>query len=194
MTPPEIEAGSPGPAAAPARRRRATLPVVLVAVTGTLAVLLLVATLVVLKWPTALPGETDAEKATDRDLAVRVAATTVTKAFLDVDYRGMDARLDKVLALSTGTFKNQYETARASIKSETARAKTVATGAVRRVGIADIGENRAVVYVAADSTVTNVAVQKDKGADGTDSRVYRFQLDLKKVGDRWLLENLQFIS
>ena len=130
MTQSEREAGTPGSATAPAPRRSSTPALVLLVVTAVLAVLLVVASAVVLKWPSALPGETSAEKATDRDLAVRVAATTVTKAFLDVDYREMDSRLDRVLDLSTGTFKNQYETARASIKSETARAKTVATGAV----------------------------------------------------------------
>jgi hypothetical protein len=50
------------------------------------------------------------------------------------------------------------------------------------------------VYVAADSDVTNVSVQKEQGADAKQTRYYRFQLNLTKVGNRWLLGDLQFIS
>lgn len=167
---------------------------ILVVVTATVTVLLAVACLVVALRPTAVPGRSGAEKANDRDVAVYAAARTVTRAFLDVDYRGMDSRIDKVLSLSTGTFKNQYETARADLAAKTKQAKTVATGAVLDVGIGDIDDDHAVVYVAADSVVTNVSVQKEQGADAKQTRYYRFQLNLTRVGDRWLLGDLQFIS
>jgi hypothetical protein len=161
-----------------------------------LAVLLVAACVVVQVWPAAVPGASAAEKADDRDLAVRVAATNVTKAFLDVDYRDMDPRIDKVLGLSTGAFKNQYETAKVDLKSQAVQAKAVATGAVRDVGIGDIYSDTAVVYVAADTKVSNVSIEQDKsaGKDVQDHRYYRFQLTLKKVGSRWLLDDLQFIS
>jgi hypothetical protein len=80
-----------------------------------LAVLLVAACVVVQVWPAAVPGASAAEKADDRDVAVTAAATNVTKAFLDVDYSDMDPRIAKVLALSTGTFKNQYETAKVDL-------------------------------------------------------------------------------
>jgi hypothetical protein len=161
-----------------------------------LAVLLAAACVVVLLRPTAVPGESAAEKANDRDLAVRVAATNVTKAFLDVDYRDMDPRIGKVLALSTGTFKNQYQTAKVDLKTQAVQAKAVATGAVRYVGIGDIDSDTAVVYVAADTKVSNVSIEQDKsaGKDVQDHRYYRFQLSLSKVGAHWLLNDLQFIS
>jgi Mce-associated membrane protein len=161
-----------------------------------LAVLLAAACVVVLVSPAAVPGESTAEKANDRDRAVRVAATNVTKAFLDVDYRDMDPRIDKVLKLSTGTFKNQYQTAKVDLKSQAQQAKAVAVGAVRDVGIGDIDNDTAVVYVAADTKVSNVSIEQDKsaGKDVQDHRYYRFQLSLSKVGSRWLLNDLQFIS
>jgi hypothetical protein len=181
---------SPGPAWL--RRRHPAVVLVLAA----LAALLAAACVVVAIWPTAVPGESRAEKANDRDLAVRVAATSVTKAFLDVDYRDMDPRIEKVLSKSTGTFKNQYETAKVDLKTQAQSAKAVATGAVRYVGIADIDDDTAVVYVAADTRVSNVSIEQEKaaGKDVQDSRYYRFQLNLTKVGDRWLLNDLQFIS
>jgi hypothetical protein len=161
-----------------------------------LAVLLAAACVVVLIWPTAVPGRSGAEKASDRDLAVRVAATDVTKAFLDVDYRDMDPRIAKVLKLSTGTFKNQYETAKVDLKTQAQQAKAVATGAVRYVGLGDIDDDTAVVYVAADTKVSNTSIEQDKsaGKEVEDHRYYRFQLSLSKVGDDWLLNDLQFIS
>lgn len=174
-----------------ARRR----PVAALAL-AVLAGLLALACVVVAIWPTAVPGKSRAEQANDRDLAVRVAARAVTKAFLDVDYRDMDERIAKVLDRSTGTFKNQYETAKADLKAQAQAAEAVATGAVRYVGIADIDADTAVVYVAADTKVSNVAIEKDRaaGKEVQDRRYYRFQLDLTRVGDRWLLEELQFIS
>jgi Mce-associated membrane protein len=182
------------PAATPVRRRSEQVARILVVLTATLAVLLAAACVVVALRPTAVPGRSGAEKANDRDVAVYSAARKVTTAFLDVDYRDMDTRIDKVLGLSTGTFKNQYETARADLKAKTKEAKTIATGAVLDVGIGDIDDDNAVVYVAADSDVTNVSIQKDKGADAKQTRYYRFQLNLTRVGDRWLLGDLQFIS
>lgn len=163
---------------------------------ATLAVLLVVACAVVAIWPTAVPGRSPAEKANDRDLAVTVAATNVTKAFLDVDYKDMDPRIAKVLSLSTGTFKNQYDTAKVDLKSQAQAAKAVATGAVRSVGIGQINDREATVYVAADTKVTNVSIETDKAAGKTvqDRRYYRFELKLSKVDGHWLLKGLEFIS
>ena len=194
MTRENATAGAaPGTASARGRAvaRRASLVVLAV-----LATLLAAACVVVLVWPTAVPGKSSAEKADDRAVAAQSAATQVMKAFLDVDYRDMDPRVTKVLGLSTGAFKNQYQTAAADLKSQVQAAKTVATGAVLRVGIGDIDDDKAVVYVAADSTVSNTSIEKEKaeGKTADGRRYYRFQLTLTKVGDRWLLSDLQGIS
>jgi Mce-associated membrane protein len=188
-TGPADETQAPGPG--PSRGRTvATAPLSVV------AVLLAAACVVVLIWPTAVPGRTKAEKADDRDLAVNVAATTVTKAFLDVNYKDMDPGIAKVLKMSTGTFKSQYNNAKVNLKAAAQQAQTVATGSVRYVGIGDIDDNAAVVFVAADADVTNVAVEAAKKNDKkeTGRRYYRFQLNLSKVHGHWLLDDLQFIS
>jgi Mce-associated membrane protein len=108
----------------------------------------------------------------------------------------MDPRIAKVLDLSTGTFKNQYQTAKNDLKAQSQAAKAVASGAVPYDGIADIDSDTAVVYVAADTKVDNVSIQRDKaaGKQVQDRRYYRFQLDMSKVGGHWLLNDLQFIS
>lgn len=182
-----------GPAQA---RRHGRAQRLSVGVLGVLAVLLALACVVLLIWPTAVPGKSAAEKADDRTVAVQSAATQVMKAFLDVDYKNMDPRVNKVLSLSTGAFKNQYQTAAADLKSQVQAAKTVATGAVVRVGIGDIDSDTAVVYVAADSKVTNTSIEKEQaqGQTADGRRYYRFQLTMSKVGDRWLLSDLKGIS
>jgi hypothetical protein len=187
-----ITGGDLGPEPAPRSRAQR----VSVAVLGVVAVLLALACLVVLIWPTAVPGKSAAEKSDDRAVAVQSAASQVMKAFLDVDYRDMEPRVNKVLGMSTGAFKNQYTTAAADLKSQVQAAKTVATGAVLRVGIGDLNAHTAVVYVAADSKVSNTSIEQEKaqGQDANGRRYYRFQLTLTKVGDRWLLSDLQGIS
>jgi hypothetical protein len=183
----------PGPGPTPRRGRVQRASAV---VLGVLAVLLALACLVVLIWPTAVPGKSGAEKADDRAVAVQSAATEVMKAFLDVDYKNMDPRVNRVLSLSTGAFKNQYQTAAADLKSQVQAAKTVASGAVVRVGIGDIDADTAVVYVAADSKVSNTSIEKEQAQGNTADgrRYYRFQLKMQRVGDRWLLSDLQGIS
>ena len=193
MSPDYLPGETPGPE--PVRRRPA-LQTAAVALLTVLAVVLAAACVVVLVWPTAVPGKSRAERADDRAVAVQAAARSVMKAFLDVDYRDMDPRVKKVLGLSTGTFHNQYQTASNDLKTQVQAAKTVATSAVLRVGIGDIDADTAVVYVAADTQVSNTAIEKEKAAgknvDGR--RYYRFQLTMSKVGDRWLLSDLQGIS
>jgi len=168
----------------------------LAALAGLLAIACVVVGAATAAAPSALPWKSKAERADARNLAVTAAATKVTKAFLDVDYRDMDPRIATVLNLSTGTFKNQYQTAKNDLKAQSQAAKAVASGAVRYVGIADIDSDTAVVYVAADTKVDNVSIQQDKaaGKQVQNRRYYRFQLDMSKVGGRWLLNDLQFIS
>ena len=188
------ETGSPAGPAAP--RRRGGAWVASAAVLGALAGLLAIAGVIVLVRPTAVPGKSEAEKANDRDLAVQVAATGAMKAFLEVDYRDMDARIKKVLSLSTGAFKNQYQTISTELKTGAETAKTVTTSAILRVVLGDVDDDTAVVYVAADTNVTNTAVEQEKasGKDVDGRRFFRWQLTMTKVGDRWLLKDLVGLS
>jgi Mce-associated membrane protein len=188
------ETGSPAGPAAP--RRRGGPWVASAAALGALAALLAIACVIVLVRPTAVPGKSEAEKASDRDLAVQVAATRAMKAFLEVDYRDMEARIKKVLSLSTGAFKNQYQTISTELKTGAETAKTVTTSAILRVGLGDVDDDTAVVFVAADTNVTNSAVEQEKasGNDVDARRFFRWQLTMTKVGDRWLLKDLVGLS
>ena len=141
-------------------------------------------------------GRAATTRAADRDDDITAAARKATLAFLDVDYRDMEPRVKKVLSLATGNFKKQYQQTSVNLTAAAREGQAVSSGSVKYIGIADVDSDSAVVFVAADSKVSNLAMQKaeDKGEKVDDKRYYRFQLNLTKVGDRWLLNDLQFVS
>ena len=60
---------------------------------------------------------------------------------------------------------------------------------VLAVGIGDIDDSDAVVFVAADSQVTN---KSTKGK--AQPRYYRLQVSMTHTGGKWLTSNLQFVG
>ena len=65
----------------------------------------------------------------------------------------------------------------------------VSTGKVLTSAISDIDDSDAVVFVAADSQVTN---KSTKGK--AQPRYYRLKLTMVRKGDTWLTSNLQFVG
>ena len=137
----------------------------------------------------ASPGDTGAEGLSRQSKAVSKAAKDETLAFLTVDYKNMDALIAKVLSGASGSFKEQYSGARSNLKTSAARAKAVSTGKVLSVGISDIDKDNAVVFVAANSQVTNTST-KGKAVP----RYYRLKLTMVRQGDTWRTSDLQFVG
>jgi Mce-associated membrane protein len=156
-----------------------------------LVALLLIVTSVLLftRGAAATPGDTRAEKLSRQYDEVTKAARAETLAFLTVDYKDMDPLIDKVLAGATGTFKSQYESAKATLKSTAQQGQSVATGDVKAVGIGDIDSDTAIVFVGADGSVTN---KTTKGK--AQPRAYRFKLTMVHKGDKWLTSDLQILG
>lgn len=121
--------------------------------------------------------------------AVTAAARRETLAFLTVDYQHMDPLIDKVLAGATGSFKTQYAGAKATLKSSAATSQAVSTGKVLSAGIGDLTARSAVVFVAANSQVTNKSTQGK-----SQPRYYRLKLTMVRQGSTWLTSDLQFVS
>ena len=117
------------------------------------------------------------------------AAKAETLAFLTIDYKNMDPLIDKVIAGAAGDFKQQYAGARANLKSSTQQAQAVSTGKIKGVGVGDLDDNTAVVFVAVDSQVINKST-KGKGVP----RYYRLKLTMVHQGSKWLTSNLEFVS
>lgn len=176
---------------------RSTPRTVLTALAALLALACVLVLVARLFFPSVGPSSwTAAERAEDRRIAVESAARNVTLAFLDVDYRDMDPRVAKVLALATGDFKKQYAATKASLVAAAQQGQSTSSGTVRQVGISDLDEDSAVVFVAADSKVDNLVMRqaRAKGEKPDANRFYRFQLNLTDVGGRWLLNNLEIQS
>jgi len=137
----------------------------------------------------AAPGDSRAETFSSQYKDVTKAATEETKAFLSVDYKDMDPLIAKVLAGSTGTFKEQYSKAKVTLKAQAQQSQAVSSGKVLSVGVGDIDDSDAVVFVAADSQVSN---KSTKGK--AQPRYYRLKLTMVHQGDKWLTSNLQFVG
>ncbi|MFL6159864.1 MAG: hypothetical protein ACJ72D_27565 [Marmoricola sp.] len=188
-------------AAAKSRGRTAvgavSVQLVVAVLTGVLALAFLAVAGLRIVHPESLNhARAEATRTADREDDITGAARKATLAFLDVDYRDMDPRVKKVLDLSTGTFKKQYQSTSVNLTAAARQGRAVSSGSIKYIGISDQDADSAVVFVAADSTVTNLAMQKAKakGQKVDDKRYYRFQLNLTKVGGRWLLNDLQFVS
>jgi Mce-associated membrane protein len=154
------------------------------------AVLLVVASIVLFtKGASAAPGDSRAERLSEDYAQVTKAARAETLAFLTVDYKDMDPLIAEVLAGATGTFKSQYEKAKVNLKASAQQSQAVSTGKVLSVGVGDIDDSDAVVFVAADSQVSN---KSTKGK--AQPRYYRLKLSLTRKGDKWLTSNLQFVG
>lgn len=147
--------------------------------------------------PDLLPSSwTAADRAEDRNRDVLTATRRTMTAFLDVDYREIDDQIDAVLARSTGTFKKQYGDARVQYAALTRKGEAVSVGTIREIGITRASDSEALLSVAADSEVSNTATAEaeEKGEKVDKVRVYFFQVTMTRVGDDWLMSNLEVIG
>jgi Mce-associated membrane protein len=106
-----------------------------------------------------------------------------------LDHRSVDKDLKRVLDLSTGTFRKEFQAGTKDLTDLVVKNKAVSTGEVLSAGIVTADSDSARVLVVADSTVSNSANSAQKQV-----RHYRMQLDLVRRGDRWLTSTLTFVG
>ncbi len=137
----------------------------------------------------AAPGSTPAESRAAQYADITQAARTQTLAFLAVDHTKMDELTKKVLAGATGEFKKQYQSSLASLKEAAVSQESVSTGSIAEIGLGEVDDDSATVFLAAGSKVQN------KGTDGkVEDRSWRMKLTMAKVDDRWLISKLEFVG
>lgn len=134
-------------------------------------------------------GGSHARTVSSEYAAVSKAAKDETLAFLTVDYKNMDPLIAKVLKGATGSFKKQYDGAKTALKSSATQSQSVSTGKVLELGISDLTEKSAVVFVAADSHVTNTST---KGT--SQPRYYRLKLTMVRDHGSWLTSDIEFVG
>ena len=103
-----------------------------------------------------------------------------------LDHRSVDEDLQRVLASSTGAFKEEFEAGTKDVTDLVVQNKAVSTGEVLEAGIVTADSDSARTLVVVDSKVTNSATGDEQ------LRHYRMQLDLVRKGDRWLTSDLTF--
>lgn len=137
----------------------------------------------------ALPGKTEAEQRGQQYVDVSRAATAEVQAFLGIDHENVDKQAQNVLDGATGDFEQQYADELDSLKKSAREQESTAVATVLEVGISDIDDTTAKVFVAANTEVTS------KSTDGEARTVpWRIQLDMVKEGGRWLTSGLQFVG
>lgn len=117
------------------------------------------------------------------------AATAVAEGFVNVDYRKFEESVERVAAGATGEFAEQYKASTEGLRTLMTENKSVMTSKVLASGVVTISEFTARVLVTTSGTVTNTSTE------GTEyAREMRLQLDLSKIQDKWLVNDVQFVG
>jgi Mce-associated membrane protein len=124
----------------------------------------------------------------NRRQVVLQAARQQALNFTTIGYKTVDHDIDRVIAGATGDFKASYQQNRDTIKETVTKNRSTSKGEVLDSGLVSIDADSAVALVVADASVTNVAYKKPT------LRNYRMRLDLAKVGNRWLVSDIEFVS
>ncbi|GAB3860221.1 hypothetical protein GCM10028801_22640 [Nocardioides maradonensis] len=120
---------------------------------------------------------------------ILTAGTRMVTSFLNVDWKNPDASFAAVRAASTGAFRTQYDKSTAAIAKLARRMHSTERGEVIWAGYVAGDADSATVIAVTSGTVASKATKYQPHA-----RFYRIQLDLQKVGQDWLVNNLQFVS
>jgi len=151
--------------------------------------------------PGLLPSSWHApEHASHRESDLVTAGRTATNALFATNYQTVDADLKRVVDLSTGTFKKQYQSASVQLAALFRQLRLVRTVTIRQIATGGESDASALVIVAADAKAKGQLTQKAPGKKGkeggTTTRPFenaqslRLELTMNKVGGRWLVENL----
>lgn len=124
---------------------------------------------------------------TDIDHAATAVARQQTINFFSLDHRHVDADLDRVMALATGKFKQQYAHKRDRVKEGVSKQKLVVTATVPNNGAALEYQHgdRAQVLVAVDATT-----KQPKAETESQTNRYRVRLTLQRVDGQWLVSEI----
>ena len=156
--------------------------------------------LAVLVWGArVVPGQSEAEHRVDQYAELQRDVDRGIIAFLTVDYKRIEDLTAEVKKHATGDFKKEYEANEVNLTAAATTAKAQTTGEVKSIGISEIDDDNAVVFVAADSVVSNSTTGKVKKTeacphDGKVCRYYRFKLTMAETGGSWKIAKLEFVS
>ncbi len=129
----------------------------------------------------------------DREVTARndaVLSTARAAAVNLVTLRYSSARddLDRILASTTGDFRNQFSDVSGSFEKVLGDGQVDSTGQVNEAGVVASDESSATVLAAVTSTVKNT-----QAPDG-EERTYRMKISLEHIDESWLVSNVEFVA
>ena len=118
------------------------------------------------------------------------AAKQAAVNFVSISVSTVDSDIQRIIDGATGEFKEEYDSNKATFRTQIVENKASSTGTVLRAAILSSDSDSAVVLVALDATITNV-----NSPDGKLSH-YRMQLDMARDpgSGRWLVSRLDFVG
>lgn len=123
-----------------------------------------------------------------RDGTIVSTTKDVVAGLVSLDYTRTDKDLARVRESSTGAFLGQFNQMADSFQQVLGQGKVKSTGVVKEAGIVSADDDSATVLAAVTSTVSNTEAK-----DG-QQRVYRMRVHLTLDGDKWLVENVEFVD
>lgn len=117
------------------------------------------------------------------------SATKMVNAFLNIQYQNVEANIEAVKALATGSFLKQYNHAAKSLVRLTRKAQATQTGEVVWAGLVSGDQDSADVVLATNGSVANKSTDYKLLA-----RSYRLQLHLELVDGQWLTSDFQYVN
>lgn len=128
------------------------------------------------------------------DPGMLVSARQEATNFFSLDYRHAGADVDRVLALSTGTFKTQYAARRTEVINGVTQKQLVVTASIPKDGAAVefFDKTHGQVLVSVDATTSSGATGANAGTNSVDR--YRTRILLTKVGGRWLVSGVDQVG
>ncbi|MCQ0006271.1 MULTISPECIES: nuclear transport factor 2 family protein [Actinomadura] len=106
---------------------------------------------------------------------------------MSVDSANAQRDLDRIVAGTTGDFKNKLAGQSKAFMDQVTKAKAKATVSDVDAALVSMDGDSAEVMVSLTGTVTN-----DKVKNGTPQG-YRYQMELTRVDDRWLVSGLEVV-
>lgn len=129
--------------------------------------------------------EVTAQRAADRQF-VEAASAGVT-ALLSIDHTRAQADVQRVLDLSTGPFREDFQRSAEDFVKTAVDSQAVTTGTVNAAALDTVDGDRGVVMVAATSRVTNA-----NGAN-QDPRPFRISVTVTRDGDTPKMSDVEFV-
>jgi Mce-associated membrane protein len=119
---------------------------------------------------------------------VLTAAKQAAVNMVSQSYHTIDADLDRMSRGATGALAADLAKSRGKAKAAIVKYQIVSIGRAFDAGLVQLSGDHATVLVIVDNTVTNNV------RNTTATQRHRFQLDLARVGGRWLVDNLTAID